>query len=115
MVAKNDNARLCPKRSEFFILLDGKDTHCGNSPRSSCFSKSLIFAECNLFICIELLNATLLLDETLQPDLTIRMRISECLEEGWRAFAMEIDGTDKRSNGIKGSLSGGRRRTKERV
>ena len=64
---------------------------------------------------MELLNAMLLFKETLQPDLTIRMRISKCLEEGWWAVAMEIDGTDKQSNGIEGSLIGGQRRLKERV
>jgi hypothetical protein len=113
MVAKNDDARLCPKGSEMFILLDGKDTHCGNSPRSSFFSKSLIFAKCNLFTCIKLLNATHLLNETLQPDLTVRMRISKCLEEGWWAFAMEIDGAGKQSNGIKCQLLRGSRRIKK--
>ncbi len=82
MISKNDDARLCPKGLEVLILLDSKDTHCGNGPRSSFFLKSPIFAECNLFICIEFLNATLLFEETLQPDLTIGMRISKCLEEG---------------------------------
>jgi hypothetical protein len=116
MVSKNNDSRLCPKGSEILILLDNsKDTHRGNGPRCSFFLKSLIFAECNLFICIKVLNAMLLFEETLQPDLTIRMRISECLEEGWQAVAMEIDGTDKQSKGIEGSLTGGQRRIKERV
>jgi hypothetical protein len=67
VIAKDNNARLHAKGTEILILLNGKDTHRGNHPRRILFAKGPIFAQRNLFISVELLNATFFFEEAFQP------------------------------------------------
>jgi hypothetical protein len=48
------------------------------------------------------LYAPLFLKETANPYLTVGMGVGKRLEEGWRAFKVKVDGTDKRGHRIKG-------------
>jgi hypothetical protein len=113
VIAEDNDSRLCAKGMEILILFNGKDTHCGNPPWRTLVVEGPIFAQHNLFISVELLNAAFILKEAFQPKLSIRMTVGKCFVEQRWAVPMEVDGTDKRSHRIKSSQSKGCRRPKE--
>ncbi len=61
VIVTDNNARLCAKGTEILILYNGKDTPRGNCPRCILFVEGPIFAQHNLFISVELLNAAFFL------------------------------------------------------
>ncbi len=65
MIAEDDDARFRPEWANILILLDGKNAHCGNGPRSTLLPKSKIFSKSDLLVGVELLNAPLFLKEAL--------------------------------------------------
>ncbi len=101
MIPKDDNAGFGPERPEILILFDCKDTHCVNGAWSTLLTQGPIFTKSERGVSVEALDATLILKEAFHPNLTVRMGISQCLEERGRTVLMEIDRDNKRSNGIK--------------
>jgi hypothetical protein len=65
MIAEDDDARFRLEWVKILILLDGKNAHCGNGPRSALLPKSAIFSESDLLVGVELLDALLFLKEAL--------------------------------------------------
>jgi hypothetical protein len=99
----------------FSSFFDGEDTHRWNCLRCTLFAEGPIFAQRNLFVSVELLNAAFFFKEAFQPKLSVGMTVSKCFKEQRRAVPMEVDDTDKGSHGIKSSRSRGGRRSKEGV
>ncbi len=113
IIAEDNDARLCAKGTEILIFFNGKDTHRVNSPRHTLFAEGPIFAQRNLSISVELLNAAFFFEEAFQPKLSVRMTVGEHFEEQRWAVLMESDGTGKASHRIKSGWSRGCRRPKE--
>jgi hypothetical protein len=113
VIAKDNDLRLRAKGVEILICFNGKDTHHGNCPRHTLFAEGPIFAQHNLFTSVELFNAGFFFEEAFQPKLSVGMTVGKHFEEQRRAVPMEVDGTDKRSHGIKSSWSRGCQRPKE--
>jgi hypothetical protein len=95
MVPKNNDARLGTKWAEILILLDSEDIHDGDSLRSPFFPESSIFTQCNLLICIKVLDAMLFFKEAFKPNIPVGMSVCQRFEKGRWAVPMEVDGTDK--------------------
>ncbi len=102
VVAKGDNPRFGSKRIEVLITFFCQDAHCWDCLGSSFLAESKIFAQCNLPVSVETLDALLFLKETDHPYLAVGVGVGKRLEKGWQAFKVKVDGTDKRGHGIKG-------------
>jgi hypothetical protein len=86
VIAKDNNSRLYAKGMEILILFNGKD----NCPRRTLLVEGSIFAKCNLFISVELLNATFFFEEAFQPKLYVGMTVGKRFEEQRRAVLMAL-------------------------
>jgi hypothetical protein len=95
MIPEDDNAGFGTERSEILILLDSKDTHCGNCAWSTLLTQGPIFTKSELGVSVEALDATLLFEEAVHPNVTVGMGVSQSLEERGRAVPMEIDRTNE--------------------
>jgi hypothetical protein len=115
VIAEDNDLRLCPKGTKICIRFNGKDTHRGNCPRCTLFAEGPIFAQRNLFISDEFLNAAFFFKEAFQPKLSVRMIVSKRFKERRQAVPMDVYGTEERSHGIKSSRSRGCRRPKEKM
>jgi hypothetical protein len=104
VVTKDDDTRLRAKGTELLVLFDGEDTHCGNCPGSTFLPQSPILAKGDFPVSVESFDAPFLLEEALQPNVAIRVRISQCLEERRWTLTVEINGANERCHGIKGWL-----------
>ena len=115
MIPKDGDTPFCPEGTELFVLLDGKNTHCGDGTRKAFLTKSRIFAKSDFLVSIKVLNPAFLLKKAFEPNFSIWMRVSKRLEKGGQAIVIEINGTDKGRNRIERSGSARSQRTKERV
>jgi hypothetical protein len=79
VVTKDDNTRLRARGTELLVLFEGEDTHCGNCPGSTFLLQSPILAQGDFPVSVELFDAPFLLKEALQPNVAIRVQISQCL------------------------------------
>jgi hypothetical protein len=81
VIAKDNDLRLHAKGTETLILFNGEETHCGYCPRCTLFTEGPIFAQRNLFISVELLNAAFFFEEAFQPKLSAGMTVGKRFEE----------------------------------
>ncbi len=107
VIAEDNDLRLCAKRAEILILFDCKDTHGGDCTRHTFLAEGMIFTKRNQYVGVELLNTAFLFKEAFQPNLFVRVSVSQCFEDQRWAVTMEVDGTDEGSNGIECGWSRG--------
>jgi hypothetical protein len=115
VISQDNDARLCPKREELFILFNCEDTHGRDGTRRTLLAQCTILAKGDLLKRTHALNAPLFFEVTLHPNFTIRVRIGKRFQKGGRTVLMQVDRTDKRGNGIKRRLLRRCRRAEESV
>ena len=114
-ISQDNYGRLFPKREELFILFNCEDTHGRDGTRGAFLVQCTILTKGDLLKRTHALNAALFLKVTLHPNFTIRVKIGKSFQKGGWAVIMQIDCTDKRSNGIKCRLLRRCRRAEESV
>ncbi len=87
--------------------------HSGDSLWCTLFTESAAFAKRYLAEGAQAFDATFLFIIALQPNFTVRMRVSKSFEKRGRTVFVEIHRADKRCNGIIGARGRRTRRTEK--
>jgi hypothetical protein len=81
VIAEDKDSRLGVMRAEILVLLYCKDTRGGDCGRRTFLVEGMIFTKRNLYVGVKLLNTSFLFEEAFQPNLSVRVSVSQHFEE----------------------------------